>query len=155
MPGSPIARHAGSVHGRSEREGGMTRSGQGAGRPPLASIAAGSSRSAAQPGDSGFAGKAVLGLGVVGHVLRSRRFYERVIVGAVVLGALRGLGQENRASTFERVAAWNKRQARRIERKAERQARRIERKAERQARRLTLWAKLRIRRSRAGQPTAS
>jgi hypothetical protein len=136
----------------------MTRSGQGAGRPPLASIAAGSSRSAAQPGDSGFAGKAalgLLGLGVVGHVLRSRRFYARVIVGAIFLGALRGLGQENRASTFERMAAWNNRQVQRIERKAERQARRIERKAKRQARHLTLWAKLRIRRPRAGQPTAS
>ena len=125
----------------------MSRSGHDAGRPPLASIAVGSSRSAAQPGDSGFAGKAplgLLGLGVVGHVLRSRRFYERVIVGAIVLGALRGLGQENRASTFERVAAWNKRQVQRIERKAERQARRLERKArrlerkaERQARHLT------------------
>ena len=121
----------------------MTRSGQGAGRPPLASIAAGSSRSAAQPADSGFAGKAalgLLGLGVVGHVLRSRRFYARVIDGAIVLGALRGLGQENRASTFERMAAWNNRQVQRIERKAERQARRIERKAKRQARRLALWA---------------
>jgi hypothetical protein len=143
----------------------MTRSGQGAGRPPLAVIAAGSSRSAAQRGDSGFAGKAALGLvglGVVGHVLRSRRFHERVIVGAIVLGALRGLGQENRASTFERLAAWNKRRVQVLERQAERQARRLERKArrlerkaERQARRLAVWAKLRIRRPRAGQPTAS
>ena len=52
------------------------------------------------------AGKAALGLiglGVVGHALRSRRFRERVIVGAIVLGALRGLGQENRASAFERL----------------------------------------------------
>jgi hypothetical protein len=143
----------------------MTRSGQGGGRPPLAVIAAGSSRSVAQPGDSGFAGKAALGLvglGVVGHVLRSRRFHERVIVGAIVLGALRGLGQENRASTFERLAAWNRRQVQVLERQAERQARRLERKArhlerkaERQARRLAVRAKLRIRRPRAGQPTAS
>ena len=143
----------------------MTRSGQGAGRPPLAIIAAGSSRSAAQPGDSGFDGQAALGLvglGVVGHVLRSRRFYEQVIVGVIVLEALRGLGQENRASTFERVAAWNKRQVQRLERQAERQARRLERKAKRlerkakrQARRLAVWAKLWIRRPRAGQPTAS
>ena len=126
----------------------MTRSGQGAGRPPLANIAADSSRSAAQPGDSGFAGKAVLGLvglGVIGHVLRSRRFYERVIVGAIVLGGLRGLGQENQASAFERLAAWNKRQVQLLERKAERQARglerkarRLERKAKRQTRRLTV-----------------
>ena len=143
----------------------MTRSGQGGGRPPLAVIAAGSSRSVAQPGDSGFAGKAALGLvglGVVGHVLRSRRFYERVIVGAIVLGALRGLGKENRASAFERLAAWNKRQVQLLERKAERQARhlerkarRLERKAKRQARRITVGAKLRIRRPRAGQPTPS
>ena len=125
----------------------MTRSGQVAGRPPPGNIAAGSSRSATQPGNSGFAGKAALGLvalGVVGHVLRSRRFRERLIVGAIVLGALRGLGQENRASAFERLAAWNKRQVQLLQRKAERQARRLdrkarrlERKAERQARRLT------------------
>lgn len=121
-------------------------------------MAAGSGRPAAQSGDLGFAVKAALGLvglGVVGHVVRSPRFHERVIVGAIVLGALRGLGQENRASAFERLAAWNKRQvqllerkaehharrlerkARRLERKAERQARRLERKAKRQARRLT------------------
>ena len=142
----------------------MTRSAQGAGKPPLASITAGS-RSAGQPGDAGLAGKVapgLIGLGVVGHVLRSRRFYERVIVGVIVLGALRGLGEENRASAFERVAAWNKRQVQRFERKAERQARRLERKArrlerkaERQARRLTVWAKLRVRRPRGGQSTAS
>ena len=124
----------------------MTGSGQGAGRLSLAKIVAGST-SSGQPGDSGSARKAALGLvglGVVGHVLRNRRLYEQVIVGAIVLGALRGLGQENRASTFERLAAWNKRQVQRLERKAERQARRLERKArrlerkaKRQARHLT------------------
>ena len=127
----------------------MTRSGQGGGIPPLAVIAAGSSRSVAQPGDSGFAGKAALGLvglGVVGHALRSRRFYERVIVGAIVLGALRGLGQENRASTMARLQAWNKRQVQLFERQAERQARRLERQAERQARRLERKAKRQARR---------
>ena len=143
----------------------MTRSGQDAGRPPLANIAAGSSRPAAQPGDSGSNARAALGLvglGVIGHMLRSRRFYERAIIGAIVLGALRGLGQENRASAFERVAAWNKRQVQFFERKAEQQARRLERKArhldrkaKRQARRLAVWAKLRIRRPRTGQPSAS
>jgi hypothetical protein len=95
-------------------------------------MAAGSRRPAAQRGDSGLAGQAawgLVGLGVVGHVLRSRRFRERMILGAIVLGALRGLGQENRASTFARVAAWNKRQAQIVERKAERQRRRLERKS--------------------------
>ena len=126
----------------------MTRSGHVAGRPPLGSIAAGSSRSAAQPGVSGLAGKAALGLiglGVAGHMLRSRRFRERVIVGAIVLGALRGIGQESRANSFERLSAWNKRQVERLELKAEqqtahlaleagRQTRHLERKARRQAR---------------------
>ena len=97
----------------------------------------------------------LIGLGVVIHMLRSRRFYERVAVGAVVVAAVRNMGQEQRASTFERLSAWNKRQieilerkaeqqarrlerkAKRLERKAERQARHLERKAKRQARRLT------------------
>ncbi|HZC64497.1 MAG TPA: hypothetical protein VE464_22910 [Streptosporangiaceae bacterium] len=85
------------------------------------------------------AGKAVLGLvglGVVGHVLRSRRFHERVILGAIVLGALRGLGQENRANAFARLTAWNKRQTQLLELKAERQTGRGQRNAKRQARRL-------------------
>ncbi len=105
----------------------MSRSGEGAGRPPLA-IAAGSSRSAAQPGNSGFDGQAALGLvglGVVGHVLRSRRFYEKVAVAAIVLGALRGIGQDNRASTMARLQAWDKRQIQRMERKAQRQGRAV------------------------------
>lgn len=117
----------------------MSRSGQGAGRPPLANIAPGSSRSPTAPGDSGLAGRAVLGLvglGVVGHVLRSRRFHERVILGAIVLGALRGLGQENRANAFARLTAWNQRQVELLELKAERQTGRVQRKAKRQARRL-------------------
>ena len=86
-------------------------------------------------------------------MLRSRRFYERVAVGAIVLAAVRSMGQEQRASTFERLSAWNKRQieilerkaeqqALRLERKAKREARRLERKAKRQARRLTGRAKL-------------
>ena len=96
----------------------MSRSGQGAGRPPLANIAAGSSRSPTAPGDSGLAGKAALGLvglGVVAHVLRSPRFHERVILGVIVLGALRGMGQQNRANAFERLSAWNKRQVQLLE----------------------------------------
>jgi hypothetical protein len=115
----------------------MSRAGQGAGRPSLATMAAGSSRPAAQSADLGFAFKAALGLvglGVVGHVLRSPRFHERVVVGAVVLGALRGLGQESRANSFARLAAWNKRQVQLLERQAEQQTRNLDRKASRQAR---------------------
>ncbi len=101
--------------------------GQDAGRPPSA-IAAGSSRSAAQPGDSSFDGRAALGLiglGMVGHVLRSRRFYEKVAVAAIVLGALRGMGQDNRVSAMARLQAWNKREIQRMERKAQRQGRAV------------------------------
>jgi hypothetical protein len=102
----------------------MSRSGQGAGR------AAGSP--AAQPGDSGFKGRATLGLvglGVAGHVLRSRRFYERVAVAAIVVAALRRMGQENTASTMQRLVAVNKRAVQRemhqLEHKAKRQARAV------------------------------
>jgi hypothetical protein len=115
----------------------MSRAGQGAGRPSLATMAAGSSRPAAQSADLGLAFKAALGLvglGVVGHVLRSPRFHERVVVGAIVLGALRGIGQESRANSFARLAAWNKRQVQLLERQAEQQTRDLDRKARRQAR---------------------
>jgi hypothetical protein len=114
----------------------MSRAGQGAGRPSLATMAAGSSRPA-QSADLGFAFKAALGLvglGVVGHVLRSPRFHERVIVGAIVLGALRGIGQESRANSFARLAAWNQRQVQRLELQAEQQTGNLDRKARRQAR---------------------
>ena len=129
----------------------MARSGQDAGRPPPSSIAAGSSRPAAQPGDSGFDAQVALGLvglGVVGHVLRSRRFYETVAVAAIVLGALRGIGHDNRVSTMARLQAWNKREIQRLERKAqrevqrlEREVRRLERKAQRRGRRVASSAR--------------
>jgi hypothetical protein len=60
-------------------------------------------------------------LGVVRHVLGSRRFYERAALAVIVVRALRGVGQENRASTMARLAAWNKREIQRLERKAEQQ----------------------------------
>jgi hypothetical protein len=132
----------------------MTRPGRGAGWPPLASMAVGSSRPAAQSGNSGLAGKAALGLiglGVLVHVLRSPRLHERVIVGAVVLGALRGLGQEKRANAFARLSAWNKRQVQILERKAERQSARLALKAERQTGRLERKARRQARRLHVGQ----
>ena len=82
----------------------------------------------------------LIGLAVLIHMLRSRRFYERVAVGAIVVAALRTLGQESRASSFERLAAWNQRQVQLLERRTKRQARRLERKAKRQARRLGIRA---------------
>jgi len=86
----------------------------------------------------------LIGLALLGHMLRSRRFYERMAVGAVVLAALRGINQESRASTFARVAAWNEKQTQFVERQAERQAHRIERqavRAERQGKRFLRKAK--------------
>jgi len=106
----------------------MSRSGQDAGRPPLANIAADSSRSAAQPGDSGFDARMTLGLvglGVISHVLRSRRFYEKVAVVAIVLGALKGIGHDNQVSTMARLQAWDKREIQRLQRKAQRQGRAV------------------------------
>ena len=64
-------------------------------------------------------------LGLLGHMLRSRRLYERLAMAGIVLAALRGLGQENSASTMARLSAWNKREVERLEHKVER----IERKA--------------------------
>jgi Tfp pilus assembly major pilin PilA len=60
----------------------------------------------------------VIALATVIHMLRSRRFYERVIAFAVVVAALARISQENRASTMARLADWDKRQVQRLERKA-------------------------------------
>jgi hypothetical protein len=60
----------------------------------------------------------LVGLAVVRHVLRSRRFYERVAVAAIVLAALRKVGQENGATAMARLVAWNEQQIKRLERKA-------------------------------------
>ena len=106
----------------------MARSGQGAGEPPAALRASGSSRSAPRPGAHGRGSKVVTGLvalGLARHVLRSRRFQEGVAVTAIALGALRGIGQENRASMVARLSAWNKRQVQHLERQAERQVRAV------------------------------
>lgn len=115
----------------------MARSGQGAGEPPAAITAQGGSRQAPRPGTAGRGSKAAWGLvalGVVRHTLRSRRFQEGVGLAVIALGALRGIGQDNRASTMARLSAWDKRQIQRLQLQAERQALRLEHKAERHAR---------------------
>ena len=124
----------------------MTTSGRDAHRSAEAMAPAGSSGPTRRPRTSSPDNQSavrLIGLAVLIHMLRSRRFYERVAVGAIVVAALRGLGQENRAITFERLAAWNKRQVQLLERTTKRHARRLERKAKRHARRLTVRAKLR------------
>src|SRR5215831_4479936 len=99
----------------------MARAGQDARRPPVAITAAGSFGNQAA--------KRLVGLAVVSHVLRSRRFYERAAVAAIVVGALRQIGQQNTASTMERLVAVNKRAIQRevhhVEHKAKLQARAV------------------------------
>jgi hypothetical protein len=65
----------------------------------------------------------MVALATVVHMLRSRHFYQRVIIVVIALGALRRIGQENQASTMARLAAWDKRQVQRLERKAKHQGR--------------------------------
>jgi hypothetical protein len=71
------------------------------------------------PGRNDRAGMRLTRLALLGHMLRSRSFYERVAFAAIVVVALGKLGQENQARNFERLAAWNKRQIQRLERKAQ------------------------------------
>lgn len=59
----------------------------------------------------------MVALGVLGHMLRSPRLYQRLAFGAIVAGALAGMGQESRSKSFERMTAWIKRQDERVERK--------------------------------------
>lgn len=109
----------------------MTRSGQDTRRPPQAPASAGSRGPARLPQTSGrdnHAALRLIGLGVLWHMLRSRRLYERATIAAIVLAALAGMGQEQRARNLARLTAWNKRQVQLFERKTERQARRLERK---------------------------
>jgi hypothetical protein len=70
----------------------------------------------------------LIGLAVLGHMVRSRRFYERLTLAAIVLAALARLSRENRDITLARLSAWDKRQVQLLERKAERQAKRLRRR---------------------------
>ena len=115
----------------------MARSGQGDGKPPQAIVAEGSSSPAPRPGASRLDTKmtwGLIGLGLVRYMLRSPRFYETVAVTAIAIGSLRQIGQQNAAGMTARLAAWNKREMQRLERKAKREVQRLERKAQRQGR---------------------
>ena len=106
----------------------MARSGQGAGEPLQAIVAEGSVSPAARPGASGLDTKmtwGLVGLGLVGHMLRSPRFYQTVAVTAIAVRSLRQIGQQNRASMMARLTAWDQRQMQRLERKAQRQVRAV------------------------------
>ncbi len=106
----------------------MARSGQGAGEPPQAVVAEGSGSPAPRPRPSGLDTKmtwGLVGLGLVGHMLRSPRFYKTMAVTAIAVGSLRQIGQQNAASMTARLSAWNKREMQRLERKAQRQGKAV------------------------------
>ena len=92
--------------------GGTPRSGQ----DPAGSQGAG--RRPQVPGREDRAAARLTSLALLGHMLRSRGFYERVVFAGIVVAAAAKLGHENQARNFERLAAWNKRQIERLERKA-------------------------------------
>jgi hypothetical protein len=105
----------------------MARPGQDARRAPEAITPAGGAAApqARTPDFDHRMAMRMIRLGIVNHVLRSRRFYERVVLAVIVLRALRGMGQENRASAMARLAAWNKREIQRLEHKAEQHGRAV------------------------------
>jgi hypothetical protein len=59
----------------------------------------------------------LIGLALVAHMLRSRGFYERVAVAAIIVAAVAAMNQEGRAKAFAGLAAWAKRQDQRLEHK--------------------------------------
>jgi hypothetical protein len=106
----------------------MARSGQGADTPARAIAVEGGTRPTPRPGASGLDTKmtwGLVGLGLVGHMLHSPRFYETVAVTVIAVRSLRQIGQQNRASMTARLTAWNQREMQRLERKAQRQARAV------------------------------
>jgi hypothetical protein len=105
----------------------MARSGQDGGEPPQAIVAEGSSQ-APRPGAAGLDTKmawGLVGLGMVGHMLRSPRFYWTLAVAAIAVRSLGQIGQQNRANMTARLSAWNQREMQRLEHKAQRQARAV------------------------------
>jgi hypothetical protein len=106
----------------------MARSGQGAGGSSQAVVAEVGSSPAPRPGASSLDTKVtwgLVGLGLVGHMLRSPRFYKTMAVTAIAVGSLRQIGQQNAASMTARLSAWNKREMQRLERKAQRQGKAV------------------------------
>lgn len=49
-----------------------------------------------------------VGLAMLAHVLRSRRFHVQVIIGVIGLGAVLRIARENQAAALTRLAAWDK-----------------------------------------------
>ena len=151
--GIPVRRHSGErAHPRTRtRDRKMARSGDESDRmqQTLTPAGNGPARRPQASAHDNHAALRLIGLAVLGHMLRSRRSYERMALAAIVLAAMSRLSRENRARTLARLAAWNKRQVRLLERQAEREAGRIARHAEREAERLARGG-LRLRRLKPG-----
>jgi hypothetical protein len=100
----------------------MTRSRQDPGVAPHALTSAGSSGSAPRPPNPSadrHVATLAIGLGLLVHMLRSRRLYERAAFAAIVLAALAGLAgldHESRAKARARFIAWITGQNERLER---------------------------------------
>jgi hypothetical protein len=105
----------------------MTRSKQNLPIPPQAlvlalALAASGGSAPGSPKPDGDRQKAirVLVAALLVHMIRSRRFYERAAVAAVVLaamGGLAGMDKESRAKNFARMVAWLKQTDERVEEK--------------------------------------
>ena len=59
----------------------------------------------------------LIGVALIAHMLRSRGFYERAAVAAIIVAAVAAMNSEGRAKAFAGLAAWAKRQDQRLERK--------------------------------------
>ena len=100
----------------------MTRSRQVPGATPQTLTSAGSSGSAPRspkPSADRHATTLAIGLGLLIHMLRSRRLYERAAFAAIVLAALAGLAgldHESRAKARARLKAWIIGESERLER---------------------------------------
>jgi hypothetical protein len=60
----------------------------------------------------------IIELDAVAHLLRDRRFQERVITGVIGLVALAGLARENRERSLARLATWSRKYSSRDRRQA-------------------------------------
>jgi hypothetical protein len=103
----------------------MSRSVERASQPPLARSQASSIAPASRPRTAADqqAALQLVGLAMVGRVLRNRRLYERIVVGAIVAAVLTRMGREKGLSTIARLVAWNTHEVQRLERKASRHSR--------------------------------
>ena len=102
----------------------MTSSGRNARTPSKGTAAAGG-------GSAGHrTAMRVIVLATVAHMLRSRRFYARLITVVVAVRALGQIGHENQSTNLARLSAWDKRQVQRLEQKAQRHVRAIKGSAE-------------------------